>query len=94
MRHRLILLVVAGVGLITALACGSSQTQPALAEDPTAAASARKTDIGTCHWAPPLPEGREDPCTFDNKGATLDITERADMRPESASEQSHTCRCD
>lgn len=94
MRHLPIVLSVAAIGLFTAIACGSSQSQPALAEDPTASASARNTEIEKCHWIPALPEGREDPCNHDNKGASLAITEREDMRAESASSETHTCSCD
>lgn len=85
---------LAGIGLVLAVACGGSEPPPKLAPDRTAGGAERNTEVTTCKWVPPLPADREDPCTHMNQGATLEITERADMREESMSQQSHTCVCD
>ncbi|MCU0690797.1 MAG: hypothetical protein MUF54_05285 [Polyangiaceae bacterium] len=83
------------LGSIAIQACGASgPRQPALAEDPTASASVRRIEIGTCRWAPALPADREDPCDQTNEGTTLEVTAREDMRPESATTGTHTCGCE
>lgn len=75
-------------------ACGSAKPpEPQTASDPTAGDAPRKTNLPTCRWVPSLPEGREDPCEQVNNGSELNITEREDMRPGSASESKHTCMC-
>ena len=88
--QRTMLMVMAGVWL--SFGCGGTQSQQ-LAEDPTAPGANRESSMLTCRWTPPLPDDREDPCTVDNNGAVLDITERYDMREESKSQQKHTCYC-
>lgn len=76
------------------VACGSAEPPaPKYAPDRTAGGAERKSEVTTCQWVPALPEDREDPCTHMNQGATLQITERADMRAESMSQQTHTCVC-
>ena len=84
---------LAGMGLLFAAGCGGSEPPPKLAPDRTAGGAERNTEVTTCKWVPALPEDREDPCSHLNAGATLEITERADMRAESVSQQSHTCVC-
>jgi hypothetical protein len=95
MRKAHISMMIGLLGSIASQACGASgPRQAALAEDPTASASARRTGVGTCRWVPALPADREDPCNHTNEGTTLEITEREDMRPESATTGTHTCSCD
>ena len=85
---------LAGMGLMFTIACGASEPPPPqLAPDRTAGGAERNTEVTTCKWVPPLPEDREDPCTHMNQGATLELTEREDMREESMHQQSHTCVC-
>ena len=76
------------------LGCGGTEQTPQLAPDRTAPGAHRDTIAATCRWFPSLPSDREDPCTVDTNGAVLELTERPDMREESRSQQTHTCRCD
>ncbi len=82
------------LGVVWMMGCGGAEPAPQLAPDRTAPGAERDTKVTTCRWVPALPEDREDPCTHDNQGAVLEITERADMREESKTQQSHTCLCD
>jgi hypothetical protein len=93
--QRISILVLAGVCVIGGMMVGCGGSQPAAdAPDRAAPGTERSTPSTTCRWIPALPEDREDPCTHMQQGAKLEITERADMRAESVSQQSHTCICD
>lgn len=92
--QRISILAFAGIAIVGMVGCGGSEPAPQLAPDRTAPGAERATPSTTCRWVPALPEGREDPCTHMQQGAKLEITERADMREESMSQQSHTCICD
>jgi hypothetical protein len=74
-----------------ASACAAKPQTPV--EDPTAAPSARRMKPSSCRWVPVAPDWNE-PCNESNRGATLDVTVREDMRPESARKQTATCQCD
>jgi len=90
--QRTIAMVFVGIGIMCG--CGGAEQQPLVAPDRTAPGSERSTSMQTCKWTPPLPSDREDPCTHESKGATLELTERLDMREESRFQQTHTCLCD
>jgi hypothetical protein len=81
------------LGVVWMMGCGGAEPAPQLAPDRTVPGAERGTKVTTCRWVPALPEDREDPCNHDNQGAVLEITERADMREESKTQQSHTCLC-
>jgi hypothetical protein len=93
MRTRLWAGALGALILGLATACAATTAEQTKAEDPTAAPAARRLKPAACRWVPVAPEWNE-PCNESNRGATLDVTVREDMRPESARKTTSTCQCD
>ena len=94
MRSLRIALLACSLGLLLNACAAPKAPAPQTAVDPTAGDAPRKTNLPACHWVPPLPAEREDPCEQVNNGSELNLTEREDMRAESKSQSTHTCVCE
>lgn len=92
---RLISVILSISVLVAALtgACASSTPGSQLAPVPSSLPGDRESHFPNCHWIPVAPDWNE-PCSPQTRGAKVEVTSRADMRPASAQKEIATCECD